>query len=76
MERSCCDGLRLLKKREELKQIRLKALRKNIAAGIEQTDQGQFVDGPEAFARIRKGFGTGAVARIPTERDDISFVFS
>ena len=48
------DGLRLLKEREEVKQLRLSALRKEIAAGIEQADQGQFVDGPEAFARIRE----------------------
>jgi predicted transcriptional regulator len=34
--------------------MRLSALRKEIAAGIEQVDQGQFVDGPEAFARIRE----------------------
>jgi antitoxin ParD1/3/4 len=47
------EGLRMLKEREEMKQIRLNALRKEIAAGIEQADQGQFVDGPEAFARIR-----------------------
>lgn len=48
------EGLRLLKEREELKQLRLDALRKDIAAGIEQADRGQFVDGPDAFARIRK----------------------
>jgi antitoxin ParD1/3/4 len=46
------EGLRLLKEREEVKQMRLSALRKEIAAGIEQADQGRFVDGPEAFARI------------------------
>ena len=48
------EGLRLLKEREEVKQIRLSALRKEITAGIEQADQGQFVDGPEAFSRIRE----------------------
>jgi antitoxin ParD1/3/4 len=48
------EGLRLLKEREEIKQIRLNALRNEIAAGIERADRGQFVDGPEAFARIRK----------------------
>ena len=53
MSRSCCDGLRLLNKGEELQQIRLNALRKKNAAGIGQADQRQFVDGPEAFARIR-----------------------
>ena len=48
------EGLRLLKEREELKQLRLAELRKQIAAGIEQADRGQFVDGPRAFAKIRE----------------------
>ena len=48
------EGLRLLKEREEVKQLRLAELRKEIAAGSEQADRGQFVDGPEAFAKIRQ----------------------
>lgn len=48
------EGLRLLKKREELKQLRLAELRKEVAVGGEQADRGQFVDGPEAFAKIRQ----------------------
>ncbi len=48
------EGLRLLKEREEVRQIRLNALRQQLAAGIDQADQGQFVDGPEAFARMRE----------------------
>ncbi len=48
------EGLRLLKEREEVKQIRLAELRKDIAVGVGQADQGLFVDGPEAFAKIRK----------------------
>jgi len=48
------EGLRLLKEREELKQVRLAELRKEIAVGGEQADRGQFVDGPEAFAKIRQ----------------------
>ncbi len=48
------EGLRLLKEREEVRQIRLNALRRQLAAGIDQADQGQFVDGPEAFARMRE----------------------
>ncbi len=47
------EGLRLLKEREEVKQLRLAELRKEIAVGIKQADRGQFVDGPEAFAKIR-----------------------
>jgi len=48
------EGLRLLKEREELKQLRLAELRKEIAVGSEQADRSQFVDGPEAFAKIRQ----------------------
>jgi len=48
------EGLRLLKEREEVKQMRLAELRKEIAVGAEQADSGQFVDGPKAFAKIRQ----------------------
>ena len=48
------EGLRLLKEREELKQLRLAELRKEILGGAEQADRGQFVDGPAAFAKIRQ----------------------
>jgi antitoxin ParD1/3/4 len=48
------EGLRLLKEREETKRLRLAELRKEIAVGMEQADRGQFVDGPEAFAKIRQ----------------------
>jgi hypothetical protein len=32
----------------------LTELRKEIAIGIEQTDRGEFVDGPQAFDKIRQ----------------------
>ena len=48
------EGLRLLKEREEVKQLRLAELRKEIAVGGEQADRGHFVNGPEAFAKIRQ----------------------
>jgi antitoxin ParD1/3/4 len=48
------EGLRLLKEREELKQARLTELRREIAIGIAEADRGEFVDGEEAFAAIRK----------------------
>jgi antitoxin ParD1/3/4 len=48
------EGLRLLKEREELKQLRLAELRKEIAIGSEQADCGEFVDGRAVFAEIRK----------------------
>ncbi len=58
------EGLRLLKDREELKQVRLSELRKEIAAGMEEADRGEFVDGPAVFARIRQG---SAALRSPKE---------
>ncbi len=48
------EGLRLLKEREDLKQLRLAELRKEIAIGSEQADRGELVDGREAFAEIRR----------------------
>ena len=48
------EGLRLLKEREEIKRLRLAELRKEILLGSEQADRGEFVDGPDAFAKIRK----------------------
>ena len=48
------EGLRLLKEREDWKQLRLSELRKDIAAGIAEADRGQFVDGPRAFAKVRE----------------------
>jgi antitoxin ParD1/3/4 len=48
------EGLRLLKEREELRSLRLSGLRKEIAIGSRQADRGQFVDGEEAFAEIRR----------------------
>jgi len=48
------EGLRLLKEREELKNLRLAELRKEIAIGSEQASRGEFVDGGESFAEIRR----------------------
>lgn len=48
------EGLRLLKEREEIKRLRLAELRKEIELGSEQSGRGEFVDGPAAFAKIRK----------------------
>ena len=39
---------------EELKQLRLAELRKEIAIGSAEADRGEFVDGKETFAEIRK----------------------
>lgn len=48
------EGLRLLKEKEELKNLRLAELRKEIAIGSELADRGEFVDGEKAFAEIRR----------------------
>ncbi len=48
------EGLRLLKEREELKNLRLATLRREIAIGSEEADRGDFVDGPKTFAEIRR----------------------
>ena len=48
------EGLRLLKEREELKQLRIAALRKEIAIGGAEADRGKFVDGEKAFEEIRR----------------------
>ena len=47
------EGLRLLKEQDTLKQMRLQELRKEIAIGSEQADWGQFVDGKEAFRKLK-----------------------
>jgi antitoxin ParD1/3/4 len=48
------EGLRLLKEREELKNLRLAELRKEIAVGREQADRREFVGGENTFAEIRR----------------------
>jgi antitoxin ParD1/3/4 len=48
------EGLRLLKEREDLKNLRLSELRKEIAIGSEQADRGEFVEGEATFAEIRR----------------------
>jgi antitoxin ParD1/3/4 len=48
------EGLRLLKEREELKNLRLAELRREIAIGSEEADRGEFVDGAQVFAETRR----------------------
>jgi antitoxin ParD1/3/4 len=47
------EGLRLLMEREQLKQLRIDGLRREIALGAAQADRGEFVDGQEVIKRIR-----------------------
>jgi antitoxin ParD1/3/4 len=49
------EGLRLLKEREELKRLRLEELRKEVPRGSAEADRGEFVDGSQAFRKIRRG---------------------
>jgi antitoxin ParD1/3/4 len=48
------EGLRLLKERQDFKNLQLSRLRAEIAQGAQQADRGEFVDGPPAFASIRR----------------------
>ena len=48
------EGLRLLKEKEELRQLRLAELRKEIAIGTAEADRGEFVDADATFSEIRK----------------------
>ena len=48
------EGLRLLKEREDLKQLRFAELRREIAVGSDQADRGEFIDGEQVFAEIRR----------------------
>jgi len=48
------DGLRLLRQREQIRQMRLEELRRELAIGIEQLDRGECVEMDEGFFdRIR-----------------------
>ncbi len=46
------EGLRLLAERDRLRQIKLEALRQEIAIGAEQIQRGEVFDGDEVFAEL------------------------
>ena len=48
------DGLRLLQDREELRRIKLKALRGDIAEAVDASGRGEVIAGDEAFRRLRE----------------------
>jgi antitoxin ParD1/3/4 len=58
------EGLLLLKEREELKQLRLAELRKEIAIGAAQADRGEFVDGKK---RLLKSAAAAPRGSAPTD---------
>ena len=48
------EALRLLEERDELKELKLQALKKDIALGLDQADRGEIVDADQVFAELRK----------------------
>jgi len=48
------EALRLLDERDYLQKRRLEALRKDIAAGIEQADRGDLIDAKTVFDALRQ----------------------
>lgn len=48
------EGLRLLKERDDLQRHRLAALRKDIARGLEQLEQGDAVPSEAVFEELRQ----------------------
>lgn len=47
------EGLRLLQQRDEVRQIKLDALRRDVEKGIRDSEEGRVSDGREVMARIR-----------------------
>lgn len=47
------EGLRLLKEREDNKLLRIAELRKELAIGVKEADEGRFIDGQAAFKALR-----------------------
>ncbi len=48
------EALRLLEERDKVREMRLEALRKEIAVGIEQGDPADVIDGEEVFRELRE----------------------
>lgn len=48
------EGLRLLKERDELRQMRLAEMRKQIAEGLAQLDRGEGIPAEEVFEEVRE----------------------
>lgn len=47
-------GLRLLQEQDELRQIRLRELKREVQVGLDEIDRGEIVDGDEAFQELRE----------------------
>ncbi len=46
------EALRLLQEEDQIRQLRLEKLRKEIAIGIEQADRGEVVDGKQVIKEL------------------------
>jgi antitoxin ParD1/3/4 len=47
-------GLRLLKEQDELKQIRLRELKREVQKGLDEIKRGEIVDADEVFQELRE----------------------
>ncbi len=47
------EALRLMDKKDKLSSLKLKELKKDLAIGIEQANQGKLLDGKEVFKKLR-----------------------
>jgi antitoxin ParD1/3/4 len=47
-------GLRLLQEQDELRQIRLQELKREVQKGLDQIERGEVVDGDEVFRELRE----------------------
>lgn len=48
------EGLRLLKERDEIQQMRRAELQRQIAVGLDQLDRGERIPAAEVFEEVRK----------------------
>lgn len=48
------EGLRLLQAQDEIKRVKLQALKRDIQEGIDQLDRGEGVPGKRVFAELKK----------------------
>ena len=51
------EALRLLEEREQLRSLRIRALRKKIGEGLEQLDRGEGIAGEQIFSELEAELG-------------------
>lgn len=47
-------GLRLMQEQDELRQMRLRELQRDVKKGLDQIERGEVVEGDEVFQELRK----------------------